>query len=137
MNMIRNFRHPARETRSLASVIALLVAFLALAGCETTGLGGLTGGGEGRAERLARNGEHAEAASTYIGLASDAIGVERDRLTLLAVEQWLDAGDVARAKNAMSSVLRPDSGSLLAIWNTNRAALLLYAGAADDALALL
>lgn len=137
MNMMRTLRHPARDARSLASTIILLVATLILAGCETTGIGGLTGGGEGRAERLSRNGEHAEAASTYIGLASDAIGVERDRLTLLAVEQWLDAGDVARARNAFSSVPRPDSGSLLAIWNTNSAALSLYAGAADDALALL
>lgn len=137
MNMMRSLRHPAREARSLASTIALLIAALILAGCETTGLGGLTSGGEGRAERLARNGEHAESAGAYIGLASDAVGVERDRLTLLAVEQWLDAGDVARARNALSSVSRPDSGSLLAIWKTNSAALSLYAGAADDALGVL
>lgn len=137
MNMMRSLRHPARESRSLASTIALLIAALILAGCETTGLGGLTSGGEGRAERLARNGEHAESAGAYIGLASDAVGVERDRLTLLAVEQWLDAGDVARARNALSSVSRPDSGSLLAIWKTNSAALSLYAGAADDALGVL
>ena len=137
MNMMRSLRHPARETRSLASIIVLLLATLILAGCETTGLGGLTGGGEGRAERLARNGEHAESAGTYIGLASDAVGFERDRLTLLAVEQWLDAGDVARARNALSSVPRPDTGPLLAIWNTNSAALSLYAGAADDALGVL
>jgi len=137
MNMMRSLRHPAREARSLASTIALLIAALILAGCETTGLGGLTGGGEGRAERLARNGEHAESAGAYIGLASDAVGVERDRLTLLAVEQWLDAGDVARARNALSSVSRPDTGSLLAIWKTNSAALSLYAGAADDALGVL
>lgn len=137
MNMMRSPRHPAREARSLASTIALLIAALILAGCETTGLGGLTGGGEGRAERLARNGEHAESAGAYIGLASDAVGIERDRLTLLAVEQWLDAGDVARARNALSSVSRPDTGSLLAIWKTNSAALSLYAGAADDALGVL
>ncbi|MGB5333493.1 MAG: penicillin-binding protein activator [Woeseiaceae bacterium] len=135
--MMRSPRHPAREARSLASTIALLIAALILAGCETTGLGGLTGGGEGRAERLARNGEHAESAGAYIGLASDAVGIERDRLTLLAVEQWLDAGDVARARNALSSVSRPDTGSLLAIWKTNSAALSLYAGAADDALGVL
>ena len=137
MNMMRSPRHPAREARSLASIIVLLLATLILAGCETTGLGGLTGGGEGRAERLARNGEHAESAGTYIGLASDAVGAERDRLTLLAVEQWLDAGDVARARNALSSVPRPDTGALLAIWKTNSAALSLYAGAADDALGVL
>ncbi len=65
------------------------------------------------------------------------LGAERDRLTLLAVEQWLDAGDVARAKNAFASVTQPDSGSLSALWTTNSAALLLYAGSADQALALL
>jgi len=118
----------------MASIIALLIALSALAGCET---GGLTGSGEDRAERLGRNGEHSESASAYIVLASEAIGSERDRLTLLAVEQWLDAGDVLRAKNAFNSVPRPDSGSSLAIWKTNSAALSLYAGAADDALALL
>jgi len=121
----------------MASIIALLIALSALAGCETGGFGGLTGSGEDRAERLGRNGEHSESASAYIVLASEAIGSERDRLTLLAVEQWLDAGDVLRAKNAFNSVPRPDSGSSLAIWKTNSAALSLYAGAADDALALL
>ena len=135
--MMKIPRHPARESRSLASIIALLAALLALSGCETTGFAGLPGGAEGRAERLARDGEHAEAAGAYIGLASDAVGDERDRLTLLAVEQWLDAGDVARARNAFGSVPRPDSPNLRAIWNTNSAALSLYEGAADDALGLL
>jgi outer membrane PBP1 activator LpoA protein len=110
---------------------------MTLGGCETTGFGAWTDSGEDRAARLARNGEHAEAASAYIGLASEKFGVERDRLTLLAVEQWLDAGDVSRASNAFNSVLRPDSGSLLAIWSTNSAALSLYAGEADDALGVL
>jgi len=137
MNMMSNLRHPARATRSLASIIALLLALITLAGCETSGFGGLTGSGEDRADRLARNGEHAESASAYIALASEAFGTERDRLTLLAVEQWLDAGDVARANNAFNNVPRPDSGSLLPIWNTNSAALSLYAGAADDAIELL
>ncbi len=115
----------------------LLLAFILLGGCETTGFGGFSGSGEVRAERLARIGEHGQAASAYIVLASKTIGAERDRLTLLAVEQWLDAGDVNRADNAFNSVLRPNSGRLLAIWTTNSATLSLYAGAADDALSLL
>jgi outer membrane PBP1 activator LpoA protein len=113
------------------------LALLALAGCEVTGLGSLTGSGESRADRLAQNGEHAKAASAYIALASEAIGTERDRLTLMAVEQWLDAGDELRAKNAFGSVARPTSGPLLPLWTTNSAALSLYKGAADDALRLL
>ena len=135
--MMSSLRHPAREARLLASIVALLIALTMLGGCETTGLRGMGGNGEGRAERLAEKGEHAEAAGAYIALASEAVGLERDRLTLLAVEQWLDAGDVARARNGFNSVPRPDAGSLLAIWSTNSAALSLYAGAADDALGIL
>ncbi|MGB5334820.1 MAG: penicillin-binding protein activator [Woeseiaceae bacterium] len=108
-----------------------------LSGCETTGIGGMSLSGEGRAERLASRGDHAEAAGAYIALASEAVGPERDRLTLLAVEQWLDAGDVARAKNAFGTVSQPQSGALLPIWSTNSAALLLFSGAADEALGLL
>jgi len=115
----------------------LVGCLLLLSGCETTGFSGLSGSGEQRAERLARNGEHGDAASAYIGLATDAVGSERDRLTLLAVEQWLDAGDVERAQRAFSDVQNPGSGPLLPLWNTNSAALALYRGDADRALALL
>ncbi|MBU2678244.1 MAG: penicillin-binding protein activator [Gammaproteobacteria bacterium] len=121
----------------MASTLALLFMVITLGGCETTGLAGLAGNSEDRANRLARNGEHAEAASIFIGLASEKVGTERDRLTLLAVEQWLDAGDVARAKNAFNSVSRPEPARMLAMWKTNSAALALYEGKADDALALL
>lgn len=137
MNMMIRFRHPARETRLLASIALLLIAVSALSGCETTGLSGLGISGEGRAERLASNGEHAESASAYIALASEAVGFERDRLTLLAVEQWLDARDIVRAKNALGSVQRPEAGSPLAIWSTNVAAISLLEGNPDDALGLL
>jgi len=86
---------------------------------------------------MAQNGQHDDAASAYIGLAATADIGDRDRLTLLAVEQWLDAGDVSRARRAVSSVQRPSTGALLAIWNTNTAALFLYRGDADAALAML
>ena len=122
----------------MASIACLLAALLVMAGCETTGFGGWGGtAGEGRAERLARNGEYAEAAGVYIGLAAEAIGVERDRLTLLAVEQWLDAGDAPRARNAFSNVQRPADAELLSVWKTNAAALHLYRGEADAALEIL
>jgi len=137
MNMMSSLRHPARVTRLLASIALLLISLGGLSGCETTGIGGMSLSGEGRAERLASRGDHAEAAGAYIALASEAVGPERDRLTLLAVEQWLDAGDVARAKNAFGMISRPQSGTLLPIWSTNSAALLLFSGAADEALGLL
>ena len=135
--MTRLLNHPARELRRLASVPLLVAILLAAGGCETTGLTKLAERGEPRAERLASDGQHAEAASVYIALASENVDAERDRLTLLAVEQWLDAGDVRRAKNALASVSRPASGSLLPIWKTNSAALSLYEGNADAALSLL
>jgi outer membrane PBP1 activator LpoA protein len=100
-------------------------------------MGGLSGSGEQRAERMAQNGEHDEAADAYIVLATNAVGIEHARLTLLAVEQWLDAGDVASARRGMDSVQQPTSGSLLPLWNTNTAASYLYRGDADTALQLL
>ncbi len=129
--------HPAVKSRSLASIVALLLFSLLIGACGTTGIGGLSGYGEHRAERFARDGQHNDAAGAYIGLASDSVGLERDRLTLLAVEQWLDAGDVIRAQRAQNSVQIPDSGPLRAIWKTNSAALFLYRGDADDALLVL
>jgi outer membrane PBP1 activator LpoA protein len=130
-------RYPARKSRPLASVFGLLAAFLTLSACETTGVVGSSGSGEQRAERLARDGRHEDSAGAYIGLAATAGGTERDRLTLLAVEQWLDGGDVSRARRALSGTQKPASGSLLDLWNTNTAALSLYRGDADAALGLL
>ena len=119
-------------------MVGAMLLMLCLSACETTGIGGWGGGpGEGRAERLARNGQHAEAAGVYIGLAAEQLGVERDRLTLLAVEQWLDAGDVTRARNAFRGVARPGSGTLRWVWNTNSAGLYLYDGEPEAALGIL
>lgn len=73
----------------------------------------------------------------YIGLAGRATAQARDRLTLLAVEQWLNAGDVRRARNALRDVPAPASGELLWLWSVNTAALALWDGQADSALILL
>lgn len=135
--MIKSLRHPARERRPLASFVLLAASLLVLGGCGTGGLGGPVGSGEARAIRLAEDGRHADAAGAFMGLATDAAGSERERLTLLAVEQFLDAGDIRRARTAFAAVQRPAAGSLLPLWTTNRAAFDLYNGRADDALALL
>ena len=114
----------------------MLLCLVTLAGCETTG--GLSGlSGEKRAERLALQGEHADAARTYIGLASEALGVERDRLTMLAVEQWLYAGDIERARTAFRIVSQPTDGELAWLWATSTAAFALYDGDPDRALEIL
>ncbi|MDH3338274.1 MAG: penicillin-binding protein activator [Gammaproteobacteria bacterium] len=122
----------------MASLLALLLLTLTLAGCGTSGFGGFGGKpGESRAERLSRNGQHDDAARVYIGLAASAVGNERDRLTLLAVEQWLDAGDAIRAGNAFRDIAKPGGSELRWLWSTNSAALSLYAGEADAALSIL
>jgi len=127
---MKKLRHRARERSSVASIALLLVLSLLFGACATTGgSGGVPG--ESRAERLAANGNHDDAARVYIGLAA------RDRLTLLAVEQWLDAGDAARARNTFRAVPEPGSTELRRIWTTNSAALSLYAGDADKALDIL
>lgn len=135
--MTNSHRHPAAKSRSQASLVVLILAMLTLNACGTTGLSGILGSGENRAARLADNGQHSEAASQYFHLASDAVGTDRDRLHLLAVEQWLDAGDVVRAQIVLRVLPQPAPGPLLAIWNTNTAALSLYRGEADNALMVL
>ncbi len=135
--MTNHHAHPAGKSRSLASIVVLLGFLLTLSGCASTGMGGVSGSGERRAERMAQNGQHDDAAGAYMGLAANAAGADRDRLTLLAVEQWLDAGDVAQARRGMASIQQPTSGPLLPVWNTNTAALSLYRGDADTALQIL
>lgn len=134
--MTRFRRHPASRASRNASVIALLLSVV-LAGCETTGIGTIGGNTEAHAERLATNGEHSEAAGIYIGLAGNASGSERDRLTLLAVEQWLNAGDGARARNAFAGVAKPVGGELLWLWSADAAAIALYDGDAELAMSIL
>ncbi len=129
--------HPARQWSRNASTVAVLLLALVIAACETTGGGTFGGSAESRAEQLAQNGEYEEAASAYIGLAAEASGGERDRLTLLAVDNWLDAGDAVRAQNAFRGVARPQGGELLWRWESSNAAMLLFKGEAESARDLL
>ena len=116
-------------------LLLLLIASLLLAGCETGGFA--SGPSEQRAESLARSGAHAEAADAYIGLATTASASERDRLTMLAVEQWLDAGDGRRARTALRTVQKPTGGEMLWLWNLDVAAIYLVEGRPDKALSIL
>lgn len=130
-------RHPARDLRALARVAVLLVAALVATGCASTGGGSSSSSGEGRAERQAQNGDFHGAAATYIDLAASATGAERDRLTLLAIEQWLDAGDATRARNAFTPISQPADAQVRHLWQSNAATLALYAGDADASLEIL
>jgi outer membrane PBP1 activator LpoA protein len=55
------------------------------------------------AARLARDGKHAEAAKAYADLAVQ-LPAENDNYELLSAEQWVAAGNVAAAKQALSQV---------------------------------
>ena len=116
----------------------VLLLILLLGACATSDFGDYVGGqNERQAETLAEEGRYADAAGIYIGLAADAGGSERDRLTLLAIEQWLNAGDGTRARNALQAVAQPQSGELLWLWSADTAALALWDGRPDQALSLL
>ncbi|MGI9270181.1 MAG: penicillin-binding protein activator [Woeseiaceae bacterium] len=137
MNELKTLTHPARVEYSLLKIALVLLAAVTLGACETTG-GGFGGTpGEGRAERLAQNGDHRGAAAIYTDLAATALGPASDRLTLLAVEQWLDAGDATRAGDVFAGVAQPSDAQTRNLWRTNSATLMLYDGAADDALYIL
>jgi len=116
----------------------VMLLTLLLGACTTTDFGGYAGGqNERRAETLAQDGRYEDAAGVYIGLASAANGLERDRLSLLAIEQWLHAGDGRRARNALQAIRKPGGGDLLMLWSADTAALALWEGRPDQALALL
>lgn len=128
-----------KSTRMISHrAVLLLMTTLFLSACATSDFGGFSGRqSERRAEVLAQNNQHDDAAGVYIGLATRVSGSGRDRLTLLAIEQWLLAGDGRRARNALRAVPTPASGELLWLWSADAAALSLWEGNPDAALALL
>ncbi|MBT8080316.1 MAG: penicillin-binding protein activator [Gammaproteobacteria bacterium] len=125
-------------TRFLFHTLAALCAAAILGGCATGGPGGSGARQPQRqAESLALSGQHEAAARIYDRLAAEAVGPDRDRFTLLAVEQWLNAGEGRRARSLFRDLPQPAAGDLLWLWTTNSAALHLWDGRPDDALNLL
>ena len=118
--------------------LRLLAAATLLSSCATGDFSGEDGSqGESRAERAASSGRYADAAGTYIDLAATVMGDEQTRLTLLAIEQWLYAGDARRARTALRTIPIPPDGELLWLWSAAAAALRLWEGKPDEALRLL
>ncbi|MCH7898039.1 MAG: penicillin-binding protein activator, partial [Proteobacteria bacterium] len=137
MRLNKKLGHPARPRSTLASTITILLMLFVLSACAMPSGGMSSRSGEGRAERLAQNGEHDDAAAIYIGMASTSTAAERDRLTMLAVEQWLYAGDITRARNAFRGVTQPQGGELSWLYDSNTATFSLVNGDPDAALSLL
>lgn len=119
--------------RRTCARVGLICLTVVLTACATGELGRWQST-EDRAAELASEGRYEAAASMYIELAGGQLGVERDRLTLLAIQHWLDAGDIARARGAFRAIEEPTSGQALWLWQMNQAALLLVDGKPADAL---
>lgn len=97
---------PARSPRLAPYAALYATLLLALAACSLVREPAAESG-PGRAQRLAQEGKHAQAARSYAELAS-AEPAEHDNYELLAAEQWLAAGDVAAAEQAYAAV-SPDA----------------------------
>jgi outer membrane PBP1 activator LpoA protein len=85
------------------------------------------------AARLARDGKHADAARVYEDLATQ-LPAESDNYELLSAEQWVAAGNVAAAKQALAQV-SPEARTKLATPRALVAAEIAYAEN-DPALAI-
>ena len=134
---MRDYEYLAMKIRFRNRITLFLICTALAASCAAPKLSYIAGKNEQQAEILAATNQFYDAAGIYIGLATQAIGAERDRLTLLAVEQWLFAGDERRARNALSQIQRPSSGELLWLWTADASALLLWEGNPNGALSLL
>lgn len=132
---ILHLQTPNQQLSRIAFRLLLPTLLVLTAGCVTTAP--TADAPEQRAASHAVSGDHQTAAILYSELASAATGPERDRLTLLAVEQWLDAGDGRRARAALQTVPQPAGGEMLWQWSADSAALSLWEGKPDAALHLL
>ncbi len=133
MKLQSNHQHK----RSRAPIALLLSVSLFISACATTGGSFSSSPGESRAERLARNGDYNEAAEMYRDLAATRTGIEQQRLNLLAVQKWLDAGNLSAAESVFSTMPRPIDAQSQPLWDMNRATLHLYAGESEQALTIL
>ena len=85
-------------------VTTICAVLLAAAGCSLSKPEGVAGeSNPQRAQRLATEGKHADAARAYADLAAQN-PPDRDSYELLSAEQWVLAGDIASAKQAYAAV---------------------------------
>lgn len=97
--------------RSILRIAAVATAAFLLAGCPALGPRGEPPPTIDRAERLSRQGNHAEAARVYEDLAAQNVGANRTRLLLLAARSYLAARDPGGAARMLADIgpdLTPD-----------------------------
>jgi uncharacterized protein len=92
----------AISRRPRAALCAVLALLLIAAACSLMKPEAPVGQQQ-RAQQLASSGNHAEAARAYAELAAQGTP-ERDNYELLSAEQWVAAGDLASAKQALAAV---------------------------------
>jgi hypothetical protein len=91
---------------------AILMLSLIAASCSLIKPTETTGDKQEHAAHLARDGKHAEAAKAYADLAVQ-LPADSDNYELLSAEQWVAAGNVAAAKQALAQV-SPEARTKLA-----------------------
>jgi uncharacterized protein len=105
--------------------IAVLAVTLIAAACSLIKPTETTQDKQEHAARLARDGKHADAARVYEDLAAQ-LPAENDNYELLSAEQWVAAGNVAAAKQALAQV-SPEARTKLATPRALVAAEIAYA----------
>jgi outer membrane PBP1 activator LpoA protein len=134
----------------IAGTAAALLACALLAACSLTGTaaGGGPGGDAARAERLARQGDHAAAARAYESAARGAEADEANRLWLAAAGEWTLGAEPDAAEAALGNLVAPVAAAdareqkrleaeiALARGDTARAAEALRGLTGDDAATL-
>jgi uncharacterized protein len=89
--------------RPRLALCATLLASLLLGACSLVAPVETPAESQARAQRLASEGKHADAARVYADLAAKT-PAEQDNYELLSAEQWVIAGNLAAAKQAMAAV---------------------------------
>jgi outer membrane PBP1 activator LpoA protein len=125
-----------RATARLLARGALLVLICSLAGCPS-GVRPPQQPDVQTAEKLARQGDHRQAATMYDRLAAQASGSQQIQLRLRAAEEWLISGEYAQAQRALDALgptLDPEQARTRTLF---AAQIAIVTGQAERALQLL
>ncbi|CAN5279551.1 penicillin-binding protein activator [soil metagenome] len=115
-------------------VIACLLAFC-LSACETTRVVGTQAERDAaRAEQRLNEGDYVAAASLYEKLAAGAAAAERNRFYLAAADAWWSAGEISRARGALSAIKGELTPRELELWAPLAARIDLAKGQPERAL---
>ena len=115
----------AISRRPRLAQIAVLALALIAAACSLVKPTETTQDRQEHAARLVHDGKHADAARVYADLALQ-LPAESDNYELLSAEQWVAAGNVAAAKQALAQV-SPEARTKLAAPRALVAAEIAYA----------